>query len=160
MLLAVAMARRGTRAAEQVLLLAAVAPRRHADGHDQRSARAAGFDLDRAQAIEHATRHDLAARPVGAGQHDQQLAVAGPADAVEAPQLVAQRARRVVECLLAQLLAVFTGEDVDVLDPDQQAAELGAVALGAADLLLEARIERRRRQTVKPLAGRTRRARI
>ena len=42
----------------------------------QRPAPPVGFDLDRAQPLEHASGDDLAARAVGAGQHDQQLAVA------------------------------------------------------------------------------------
>ncbi len=76
------------------------APCREPDRDAQGLPFAAGFDLDRPQPVEHPARHHLAARPVGAGQHDQQLALARHPDAVEAAQLrcAAPRPCRPVVC--------------------------------------------------------------
>src|SRR6185312_825 len=117
------------------------APRGEPDGDPQRLAPAAGFDLDRAEPVEDPARDHLPARPVGARQDDQQLPVARHPDPVEAAQLAAQGARDVGHRLLAQLAAVLAGHLFEVVDDDQQAAELGPVALGAADLLAEALVE-------------------
>ena len=70
--------------------------------------RAARFDLDRAQPVQHAAGDDLAAGAVGAGQHDHQLARARPPDPVEVAQLAAQGAAHIGEGPLGQLLAVAT----------------------------------------------------
>ena len=71
---AVAAPRRRARPLEQLVAVDVLLPRGQPDGDAQRPARAVGFDLDRAQTLEHAPGDDLAARAVGAGQHQQQLA--------------------------------------------------------------------------------------
>ena len=142
-------ARRGARACQQGLCAHVFPPRRQPHRDLQRLARAPGFDLDRAQPLERTPGHDLCPRAVGAGQDDQQIVIRvpptppAPADPVEAAQLAPQRSRHVLECLLAQLAPVLARHLVEVVDHDQQAAQLGAVAFGAAHLLLQALAQRR-----------------
>ncbi len=91
---------------EQLLAVEILSPCGQADGYAQGMAYAIGLDLDRAQAVEHATGDDLTARAVGAGEHDQQLGVAGAPDSIEAAQLAQQRRSGVCERLLGQLASM------------------------------------------------------
>ena len=119
---AVAAASCSTRPLEQLVAVDALLPLSQTDRDAQRPAQAVGFDLDRAQAIECPPGDDLAARTVRAGKHQQQLGVAGAADAIEAAHLGAQRGRDVGERLLGQLGAVLARQLLQVADRDQQAA--------------------------------------
>src|ERR1700726_4305256 len=83
---AVGSAARGARALEQLLAPLLPPPPREADGDLEGLGLAIGFDLDRAQSRERSAGYDLTARPVGAGEHHQQLELARPPDAVEVAQ--------------------------------------------------------------------------
>ena len=147
--------RGGAGAREQFLAAAALAPRGQSHRYAQRAARPLRFHLDRAQPVQHAPRDHLAARAIRAGQHDQQLAIAGAPDPVEAAQLPPQRARDVAERLLAQRAAVLARHLIEVVDHHQQAAQLRAMAFGAVDLLLQALAQLPRRQPLHPSIGGT-----
>jgi hypothetical protein len=114
----------------------------------QRAAGALRFDLDRAQPLERTSGHDLSSRTVGAWQDDQQVVICGPPDPVEAAQFAPQRAGDVGDRLLTQLAAVLARQLVEVVDLDQQAAQLRAVAFGTDELLLQTLAQRRWRQAV------------
>src|SRR5690348_827590 len=111
-------------------------PRREPDRDSQRSALSGGFDLDRAQPVEHAPRDGLAPEAIRAGQQDEQLAVAGSADAVEVAQLRTQRPAHVGERALGQLGAVLARELLEISDRDEQAGERRPMPARATDLLL------------------------
>ncbi len=96
-----------------------------------------GFELDRAQAHEHPPCDDLPTQGVGAGEHDQELALRRAPHAVEATQLAAQRELHVCEHLLDELIAVRSPQRGQILDVEQKAAERGVVAGGAVGLLLQ-----------------------
>ncbi len=83
---------------------------------------------------------------VGAGEHHQQLALGGAPDPVEAAQLAAQRELHIGKHPLDQQLAVSAAQRGQIRDVEQQAAERGAVARGAVDLLLQALAQRALRE--------------
>jgi len=121
-------------------------PGREPDRDAQRAARPFRFHLDRAQAVQHAPADRLSAGPVGARQGDQELAVAEPADPVEAAKFPPQRSTHVAERLRRQLAAMLTLYLLEPVDPHEQAAQLRLVAPGAVDLLVEPFLQRRERQ--------------
>ncbi len=151
-ILSVAPARRRSRALQQVLAACVLAPARQAQRHAQRPALSLRFHLDRAQPLEHAPGHDLAAGPIRARQHDHQLMVARPADAIEVAQFADQRPPDVLEGLLGQLAVVLARDLAHVVDHQQQAAQRRAVAFCPMDLLVQARAQVRRRQVRRPVA--------
>src|ERR1019366_3360289 len=74
-------------------------------------------------------------------------------DPVEAAQLALQGPGDIAERLLAQLAAMLTRHLLEIVDHHEQAAQLGAVAFGPADLLGEALVERPGRQPPDPSLG-------
>ncbi len=95
---------------EQLLAIELLAPRGEPDRHAQRTPDTVGLDLDRAQAVEHASGDDLTAGAVRAGQHNEQLGVAGAPDPIEAPQLAQERRSGIGERLFGQLASMARGE--------------------------------------------------
>ena len=129
---------------EQISAAEVSSPGGETDGYAKRSPHPVGFHLDRAQPLEHAPGHDLSARTVRAGQHEQQLIVAGPADPVEvrAAGVAALVLHRRASARAARPRARARAHRG--FDRHQQAAQRGAVASGAVDLFLQALPDRRR----------------
>ena len=88
------------------------------------------------------------------GRMIEQHPLARLADAVETAQLPPQRCGHIGERLPTQLAAVLSRHLLEVLDREHQAAQLRAVAFGAAYLLLEALAQRGRPQALALLRRR------
>jgi hypothetical protein len=130
---------REPRQRKQLLGCQPVVPRGYAHRYAQRQPTPLDVELDRVQPAERASRDDLPTPLVRAGQHDQQLALSGVPDAVEASQLWRKRRSEVGERLRGQLRAMRLGQMLDFVEAYEQTAKRGVVALGASDLLLQAR---------------------
>ncbi len=130
---------REPRQRKQLLGRQPVVPRGYAHRYAQRQPTPLDVELDRVQSAECTSRNNLPTPLVRAGQHDQQLALGGVPDAVEASQLRRERRGEVGECLRWKLRAMHLGEMLDFVEAYEQTAERRVVALGASDLLLQAR---------------------
>jgi hypothetical protein len=133
---------------KQLLRCEPVAPRGYAHRYAQRQPPPLDVELDRVQPAERASRDDLSTSLVRAGQHDQQLALGGVPDAVEAAKLRRERRGEVGERLSRKLRAMRLGQMLDFVEAYEQTAERRVVALSASDLLLQARGQLRRGEGV------------
>jgi hypothetical protein len=130
---------REPRQRKQLFCRQPVVPRGYTHRYAQRQPTPLDVELDRVQSAECASRDDLPTPLIRTGQHDQQLALGETPNAVEASQLRRERRGEVGECLSWKLRAVRLGEMLDFVEAYEQTAERGVVALGASDLLLQAR---------------------
>jgi hypothetical protein len=113
-------------------------PRCDPDRHRKRSADSLQLDLHSVQTPERAARDDLCSALVSAREHDRELSFGRSPNSIELTQLLFERLTEVGERALRQLGPVLSDQLLDFVHSDQQAAELGAVTLGARYLLLEA----------------------
>lgn len=90
------------------------------------------------QATKRPSRDDLSSPLVGSRQDDQQLALRGMTDAVEAAQLVTKCGSKVGKRLGRKTLAVGVRKLLDIVEAHKQATQRGAMAPGAVDLLIQA----------------------
>jgi DNA repair protein RecN (Recombination protein N) len=133
---------------EQLLSRETLVPGGYPHRYAQWLALATHLDLDGVHPAERAPGHDLPALLVGAGQHHQQLSRGGVPDTVEAAQLTPQSRAQVGEGLCGKVLAVGARELLDVVEAHEQAAQRGVMTTGSVDLLVQARRQLHRGESV------------
>jgi hypothetical protein len=91
------------------------------------------------QPAECATRNDLTAPLVRSRQHNEQLALGGVADPIEAAQLTPERLAEIGQRMRWEVLAVCLRQLLHLVEAHEQTAERGALTTRSVDLLVQSR---------------------